>query len=173
VFTVDIKSTLRYDRRRHRNGALLPPRRRFTCTLNTKNISVLYRSMHRGYVRSTPAPPPSPPSPPTLACCDSVVPRVVPGPPHGRVTTAPSLVWTCGASASAAASAAAAMTSRQGLALVHLSAQRKRFLWNGGAFRGCLRVVWEMSGGIKEYQGVFRVYFVAETARAELRSGRV
>ena len=30
-----------------------------------------------------------------------------------------------------------------------------------------------MSGGIKEYHGVFRVYFVSETAQVELRSGRV
>ena len=30
-----------------------------------------------------------------------------------------------------------------------------------------------MSGGIKEYQGVFTVYFVSETAQVELRSGRV
>ena len=42
-----------------------------------------------------------------------------------------------------------------------------------GAFRFCLGVVWEVSGGIKEYQGVFRVYFVSETAQDELRSGRV
>ena len=28
-------------------------------------------------------------------------------------------------------------------------------------------------GGIKEYQGVCRVYFVSETAQVELRSGRV
>ena len=27
--------------------------------------------------------------------------------------------------------------------------------------------------GIKEYQGVFRVYFVSETAQVELKSGRV
>ena len=30
-----------------------------------------------------------------------------------------------------------------------------------------------MSGGIKKYQGVFRVYFVSETAQVELTSGRV
>ena len=30
-----------------------------------------------------------------------------------------------------------------------------------------------MSGGFKEYQGVFRVYFASETAQVELRSGRV
>ena len=30
-----------------------------------------------------------------------------------------------------------------------------------------------MSGGIKEYQGVFMVYLVSETAQVELRSGRV
>jgi len=30
-----------------------------------------------------------------------------------------------------------------------------------------------MSGGIREYQGVFRVYFVSEAAQVELKSGRV
>jgi hypothetical protein len=30
-----------------------------------------------------------------------------------------------------------------------------------------------MSGGMKEYQGVFRVYSVSETAQVELKSGRV
>ena len=30
-----------------------------------------------------------------------------------------------------------------------------------------------MSGGIKEYQEVFRVYFVSETAQVELNSERV
>jgi hypothetical protein len=29
-----------------------------------------------------------------------------------------------------------------------------------------------VSGFIKEYQGVFRLYFVSETAQVELRSGR-
>ena len=33
--------------------------------------------------------------------------------------------------------------------------------------------VHEVSGATKEYQGVFRVYFVSETAQVELRSGRV
>ena len=32
--------------------------------------------------------------------------------------------------------------------------------------RGCL-------GGVKEHYGVFRVYFVSETAQVELKSGRV
>jgi len=41
----------------------------------------------------------------------------------------------------------------------------KSFLCDGGAFRGCLGGVQEVSGGIKEYQGVFRVYFVSETAQ--------
>jgi hypothetical protein len=39
--------------------------------------------------------------------------------------------------------------------------------------RGCLGGVEEVSGGIKEYQMVFRVYFESETAEVELRSGRV
>jgi hypothetical protein len=30
------------------------------------------------------------------------------------------------------------ITARQGLTLVHFSAQRRRFLWDRGAFRGCL-----------------------------------
>ena len=59
---------------------------------------------------------------------------------------------------------------RQGLTLVHYSAQRKRFLWDRGCvqrlFRGCLR-------DVKRYQGVLRVYFVSETAQVELKSGRV
>ena len=62
---------------------------------------------------------------------------------------------------------------RQGLTLVHFSAQLKRIVWDRGAFGGCLGCVWEVSGGSKEYQGVFRVYFVSETAQVELRSGRV
>jgi len=33
-------------------------------------------------------------------------------------------------------------------------------------FRGC-------AGDLKEYQGVFRVYFVSERAQVELKSGRV
>ena len=36
----------------------------------------------------------------------------------------------------------------QGLTFVHFSAQRKRFLWDRGVFRGCL-------GGVRWYQGVF------------------
>jgi len=36
----------------------------------------------------------------------------------------------------------------------------------GGAFRGCL-------GGVKGHYGVFRVYFVSETAQVELKSGGV
>ena len=59
------------------------------------------------------------------------------------------------------------------LTLVHFSAQLKRILWDRGAFRGCLGGVQEVSGGNKEYQGVFRVYFMSETAQVELRSGRV
>jgi hypothetical protein len=39
-----------------------------------------------------------------------------------------------------------------------------------GAIRGCQGVV---RGGIRRYYGVFRVYFVSETAQVELISGRV
>jgi hypothetical protein len=62
---------------------------------------------------------------------------------------------------------------RQGRTLVHCSAQLKRILWDRGAMRGCSEGVWEVSGGIQEYQGVFRVYFVSDTAYVELRSGRL
>ena len=54
--------------------------------------------------------------------------------------------------------------SEQGLSLVHFSAQPKRILSDRGAFRDCLGGVQEVSWGIKEYQGVFRVHFVSETA---------
>ena len=60
--------------------------------------------------------------------------------------------------------------SRQGLTLVHFSAQRKRFRWDlgcmQGLFRGCLE-------GVKGHYGAFRVYLVSETAQVELKSGRV
>ena len=62
------------------------------------------------------------------------------------------------------------ITSDQGLTLIHFSAQRKRFLWDKGClfelFKGCL-------GGVRGYEGVFRVYIVSETAQLELKSGRV
>ena len=60
-----------------------------------------------------------------------------------------------------------------GVTLVHFSDQLKRILWDRGAIRGCLGGVYEVARGIKEYQGVFRVYDVSETAQVELRSGRV
>jgi len=63
--------------------------------------------------------------------------------------------------------------SDQGLTLVHFPAQRKRFLWDRGAFRDCSGGVYEVSGGIKKYQGVLRLYFLSETAQVELKSGRV
>ena len=47
---------------------------------------------------------------------------------------------------------------------------RSAFCGIGGALRGCLGGVWEVSGGI---WGCFRVYFVSETAEVELKSGRV
>jgi len=83
------------------------------------------------------------------------------------------------AAAMAAATSAADVDSSpdtaemQGLTLVHFSAQRKRILWNRVAFRVFLGGVHEVSGGIKEHWGVFRVHFVSETAQVELRSGRV
>jgi len=43
----------------------------------------------------------------------------------------------------------------------------------GVLFRGCRGGVQEVSGGIEEYEGVFRVYFVSEMAHVELESGRV
>ena len=42
-----------------------------------------------------------------------------------------------------------------------------------GSCGGCVGVVWEVSGGIKEYQGAFNVYFVSETAQVEPKIGRV
>ncbi len=62
---------------------------------------------------------------------------------------------------------------RQGLTLVHFSAQLERILWDRGAFRGCLEGVWQVSGGFKEHEGMSMVYFVSETAQVELRSGRM
>ena len=44
----------------------------------------------------------------------------------------------------------------QGLTLVHIAAQLKHILWDRGASRDCLGGVSEVSGGIKEYEGVFR-----------------
>jgi len=63
----------------------------------------------------------------------------------------------------------AAAAANQGLTPVHFSTQRKRFLWDRvcikGLFRGCF-------GGVRGYwgcQGVFRVYYVSETAQVELK----
>jgi hypothetical protein len=58
---------------------------------------------------------------------------------------------------------------RQGLTLVHFSAQLKPILWDRGAFRACSGGVWEVPGGIEEYEGVFRVYSASETAQVEQR----
>ena len=69
--------------------------------------------------------------------------------------------------------AIATPTVNQGLALVHFSAEFQRILWDRGAFRGCLGGVKVVSGGIKEYHGVLRVYILSGTAQVELRSGRV
>jgi len=58
----------------------------------------------------------------------------------------------------------------QGLTLVHLSAQRKRLVWD----RGCiLGLFWGCLGVVMGYEGLCRVYFVSESAQVELRSGRV
>ena len=59
---------------------------------------------------------------------------------------------------------------RQGLTLVHFSAQRERFLWDRGCIQGLLM---GCKGGVGGFQGVSRVYFVSQTAQVELRSGRV
>ena len=59
---------------------------------------------------------------------------------------------------------------RQGLTLVHYSAQRTRFLKDKGCilglFRGC-------RGGVWVCQQAIRVYVVSEAAQFEVRSGRV
>jgi len=60
--------------------------------------------------------------------------------------------------------------ARQGLTLVHFSAQLKRFLWNKGCFQGLFT---GCSSGVRGHEGVCRVYFVSETAQVELKSGRV
>ena len=41
-----------------------------------------------------------------------------------------------------------AAAPRQGLTPVHFSAQRKRFLWDRGMFRGCSWCIWGVVGGI-------------------------
>jgi len=69
--------------------------------------------------------------------------------------------------------AAAAGAATQGLTRVIFLAQLKHIPWDRGAFKDGLGGVWEGSGDIKEYQGVFRVYLVTETAQVELESGRV
>jgi len=61
------------------------------------------------------------------------------------------------------------MAISQGLTLVHFPAQRKHFLWDGGAFRGCSWGIQEMLGGVGGVQGVF----VPEMAQVELKSVRV
>ena len=72
-----------------------------------------------------------------------------------------------------AAGCSVTATPLQGLTLVHFSARLKRILRHRGAFGGCFGDVEEVSGGIKEYQRVFGVYLVSETAQVELKSGRV
>jgi len=58
-------------------------------------------------------------------------------------------------------------TFHQGLTLVHVSAQRKCFLWD----RGCIQ---RLLGGIRGIAGcVCRVYFVSKTAQVELISEEV
>ena len=58
----------------------------------------------------------------------------------------------------------------QGLALVHFSAQLKRFMRDRGYIEG-------LSGGcvgcVRGYCGVSRVYFASEAAQVELKSGRI
>jgi len=46
----------------------------------------------------------------------------------------------------------------QGLTLVHFSTQLRRFLWDRGCIYG---VFWGCLGGVRGYQGVFRVCFCA------------
>jgi hypothetical protein len=62
------------------------------------------------------------------------------------------------------------LSGRQGLTLVHFSAQLKRFLWDRGAFRGRSGGALEVSEGMKGYLGCI---FVSETAQVELKRGRV
>jgi hypothetical protein len=64
----------------------------------------------------------------------------------------------------------AATPATQGLTLVHFSAQRERFLWGRGCMYGLLR---GCLGGVRGHEGGCRVYFMSETAQAELKCGRV
>ena len=61
---------------------------------------------------------------------------------------------------------AAGSAGGRGLHSFHFSANVSAFCGIGGAFR-------VRSGGVQDYEGVFRVYFVSETAQVELKSGRV
>jgi len=60
-------------------------------------------------------------------------------------------------------------TNEQGLILVHLSAQRKRFLWSRGCIKGLFR---GSVRGIRGYQGLCRVLCMLETTQVELKSRR-
>jgi len=51
--------------------------------------------------------------------------------------------------------------ARQGLTLLHFSAERKRCLWYWGRVQGLFR---ESFGGVRGCQGVFGCVFVADTA---------
>jgi len=60
--------------------------------------------------------------------------------------------------------------SSQGLTLVHFPAQGKRFPWDRGCTQGLCRGCF---GGVRGYEGGFRLYFVSETAQVEPKSGGV
>jgi len=47
--------------------------------------------------------------------------------------------------------------SHQGLTLVHFSAQRKRFVWDGGYIKGSFRRCKGVLGGIRGGQSIFCV----------------
>ena len=62
------------------------------------------------------------------------------------------------------------LATNQGLTLVHFSAQLKRMLWDRCAIRGCLGGVYDVSGGIQEYQGVFVVILCQKWLRLSCKT---
>ena len=61
-------------------------------------------------------------------------------------------------------------SSDHGRTLVHFSAQRERFPWDGGCMQGLISGCLE---GVRGHKGASGVYFESETAQVELKSGRV
>ena len=64
--------------------------------------------------------------------------------------TSPNFIWRHPTSTMSSGSSS---PLHQGLTLVRFSAQFKRFLWDRAAFRGCVGVVQEVSGGFRGVSG--------------------